>query len=32
MDRDYSDADIKKILSGNLLRVLKQAEEYAKKH
>ncbi|GAA81214.1 dipeptidase [Pseudoalteromonas sp. BSi20495] len=32
MDRDYSDKDIKKILSGNLLRVLKQAEEYAKKH
>jgi len=32
MDRDYSDKDIKKILSGNLLRVLKQAEEYTKKH
>ncbi|MDQ2046087.1 dipeptidase [Pseudoalteromonas sp. 20-92] len=32
MDRDYSDKDIKKILSGNLLRVLKQAQEYAKKH
>ena len=32
MDRDYSDKDIKKILSGNLLRVLKQAEEYSKKH
>jgi len=31
MDRDYSDEDIKKILSGNLLRVLKQAQEYAKK-
>ena len=32
MDRGYSDADIKKILSGNVLRVWQQAEEYAKKH
>ncbi|MGO2011426.1 MAG: dipeptidase [Pseudoalteromonas sp.] len=32
MDRDYSDKDIKKILSGNILRVWQQAEEYAKKH
>ncbi|KAA1157583.1 dipeptidase [Pseudoalteromonas fuliginea] len=32
MDRDYSNKDIKKILSGNLLRVLKRAQEYAKKH
>lgn len=32
MDRGYSDTDIKKILSGNVLRVWQQAEEYAKKH
>lgn len=32
MDRGYSDTDIKKILSGNTLRVWKQAEAYAKKH
>lgn len=32
MDRDYSEQDIKKILSGNMLRVWQQAEEYAKKH
>lgn len=30
IERGYSDEDIKKILSGNLLRVWKQAEEYAK--
>jgi membrane dipeptidase len=30
MDRGYSDKDIKKILSGNTLRVWKKAEEYAK--
>ena len=30
MDRDYSEQDIKKILSGNMLRVWQQAEEYAK--
>ncbi len=32
MDRGYSDKDIKKILSGNMLRVWKQAEQYAKSH
>jgi membrane dipeptidase len=32
MDRGYSDKDIKKILSGNVLRVWQQAEQYAKKH
>ncbi|MCK8104090.1 MAG: dipeptidase [Pseudoalteromonas tetraodonis] len=32
MDRGYSDTDIKKILSGNTLRVWKQAEQYAKSH
>ena len=32
MDRGYSDSDIKKILSGNTLRVWKQAEQYAKSH
>ncbi|WP_440054770.1 dipeptidase [Pseudoalteromonas sp. T1lg65] len=32
LDRGYSEADIKKILGGNTLRVWKQAEEYAKKH
>ena len=32
MDRGYSDSDIKKILSGNTLRVWKQAEVYAAKH
>lgn len=32
MDRGYSDKDIKKILSGNMLRVWKQAEQYAKQH
>ncbi len=30
MDRGYSDKDIKKILSGNVLRVWQQAEQYAK--
>jgi membrane dipeptidase len=29
IDRGYSDTDIKKILSGNTLRIWKQAEEYA---
>jgi len=32
MDRGYSDKDIKKILSGNMLRVWQQAETYAKAH
>lgn len=32
MNRGYSDKDIKKILSGNMLRVWKQAEQYAKLH
>ncbi|WP_165744995.1 dipeptidase [Pseudoalteromonas sp. Z9A6] len=32
IDRGYSDTDIKKILSGNTLRVWKQAEQYAKSH
>ena len=32
MDRGYSDKDIKKILSGNMLRVWQQAEAYAKAH
>lgn len=32
MDRGYSDTDIKKILSDNVLRVWQQAEQYAKKH
>lgn len=32
MDRGYSDKDIKKILSGNVLRVWKKAEQYAKQH
>jgi membrane dipeptidase len=32
MDRGYSDTDIKKILSGNTLRVWQQAEAYAAKH
>ncbi|MGX1113194.1 membrane dipeptidase [Pseudoalteromonas sp. MBR-15] len=32
IDRGYSDKDIKKILSGNMLRVWQQAEEYAKAH
>lgn len=32
MDRGYSNTDIKKILSGNMLRVWQQAEAYAKKH
>ena len=32
LDRGYSDADIKKILGENLLRVWRQAESYAKAH
>ncbi|WP_372761110.1 dipeptidase [Pseudoalteromonas sp.] len=32
MDRGYNDTDIKKILSGNTLRVWQQAEAYAAKH
>jgi len=32
MDRGYSNKDIKKILSGNMLRVWQQAEAYAKTH
>lgn len=32
MNRGYSDTDIKKILSGNTLRVWQQAEAYAAKH
>lgn len=29
LDKEYSEADIKKILSGNLLRVWRQVEEFA---
>jgi len=32
LNRGYSDQDVKKILSGNLLRVWKATEEYAKQH
>ncbi|MBT1065917.1 dipeptidase [Bowmanella sp. Y26] len=32
LDRGYSEADIRKILSGNLLRVWRQVEDYAAKH
>ena len=32
MDRGYSHTDIEKILSGNLLRVWQQVEEYAASH
>jgi len=32
MDRDYSEADIEKILSGNVLRVWQTAEDYAREH
>ncbi|WP_166422248.1 dipeptidase [Paraglaciecola sp. 20A4] len=32
MDRDYSEADIKKILSGNFLRVWQAVETYAEQH
>ncbi|GAC22876.1 membrane dipeptidase [Paraglaciecola mesophila KMM 241] len=32
MDRDYSQTDIKKILSGNFLRVWKAVEDYAAEH
>jgi membrane dipeptidase len=32
LDRGYSRSDIEKILSGNLLRVWQQVEEYAKEH
>ena len=32
MDRDYSEAEIKKILSGNFLRVWQAVEDYAAKH
>ncbi|MCU7555518.1 dipeptidase [Alteromonas sp. ASW11-19] len=31
MDRDYSESDIKKILSGNILRVWSEVEDYASK-
>ncbi|NDW22475.1 dipeptidase [Alteromonas hispanica] len=32
LDRDYSREDIEKILSGNLLRVWQEVEDYAKSH
>ena len=32
LDRNYSEADIKKILSGNFLRVWQAVETYADKH
>ncbi|WP_420933673.1 dipeptidase [Alteromonas sp. A081] len=32
LDRDYSRADIEKVLSGNLLRVWQEVEDYAKTH
>ncbi|MCL1126260.1 dipeptidase [Shewanella surugensis] len=32
LNRGYSEADIEKILSGNLLRVWKQVEDYAASH
>ncbi|MDX1536361.1 dipeptidase [Arsukibacterium sp.] len=32
LERGYSEADIEKILSGNLLRVWRQVEAYAAKH
>lgn len=32
LDRDYSRKDIEKILSGNLLRVWQEVEDYAKSH
>ncbi|WP_082633430.1 dipeptidase [Lacimicrobium alkaliphilum] len=32
LDRGYSDADIRKILSGNLLRVWREVEAYAAAH
>ncbi|MCB1582224.1 MAG: dipeptidase [Xanthomonadales bacterium] len=32
LNRGYSEADIEKILSGNLLRVWQQVEQYAAKH
>jgi len=32
LDRGYSRTDIEKILSGNLLRVWQQVEDYAKAH
>ena len=32
LDRDYSLEDIEKILSGNLLRVWQEVEDYAKSH
>jgi membrane dipeptidase len=32
LDRNYSESDIKKILSGNLLRVWQQVEDYAAAH
>ena len=32
LDRGYSRSDIEKILSGNLLRVWQQVEEYAEEH
>ncbi|NNF67895.1 MAG: membrane dipeptidase, partial [Gammaproteobacteria bacterium] len=32
LDRDYSEDDIEKILSGNLLRVWREVENYAATH
>ncbi len=32
LDRDYSETDIEKILSGNLLRVWREVETYAAEH
>ena len=32
LDRDYTRADIEKILSGNVLRVWQQVETYAASH
>jgi len=32
LERGYSESEIEKVLSGNLIRVWKQAEEYAAKH
>jgi len=32
LKRGYSEQDIEKILSGNLIRVWQEVEEYAKSH